>query len=170
VEKNAVWYNYSMGKKRRSRQFKNNSQVIDINEARAKRLEKRRAERAKEEEKMREAAKKKSRGNTAIRNQRQRRFLLIGLIVVCIIAAVTFSLGNVIKLKKEYREVQQQQEQLLQDKKKLETTLDNISDPENIEEQARNQLRMIKPGEVLYMFPDEITENEPEIEEQEDKE
>lgn len=96
--------------------------------------------------------------------------MLIGLIVVCIIAVIVLSLGNVIKLKKEYREVQQQQEQLLKDKKELETTLDNISDPENIEEQARNQLRMIKPGEVLYMFPDEITENDTKIEEQEDKE
>ena len=104
MEKSSLWYNYSMGKKRRSRQFKSNSQVIDINEARAKRLEKRRAERAKEEEKARQAAKKKSRGNTAIRNQKRRRFLLIGLIVVLIIGVIIFSLGNVIKLKKEQLE------------------------------------------------------------------
>ena len=160
MEKSSLWYNYSMGKKRRSRQFKSNSQVIDINEARAKRLEKRRAERAKEEEKARQAAKKKSRGNTAIRNQKRRRFLLIGLIVVLIIGVIIFSLGNVIKLKKEQHEVLKQQEQLLEEKKALEKTLENISDRESIEEQARNQLRMIKPGEVLYMFPEEITEKD----------
>ena len=28
----------------------------------------------------------------------------------------------------------------------------------NIEEQARNQLRLIKPGETLYLFPEEMTE------------
>lgn len=38
--------------------------------------------------------------------------------------------------------------------------MENISDSDNLEEQARNQLRLIKPGETLYMFSDEFTEQE----------
>ena len=38
--------------------------------------------------------------------------------------------------------------------------LENAETPENIEAQARQQLRLIKPGEVLYMFPSEITDRD----------
>lgn len=94
----------------------------------------------------------------AIRRQKNRRRLLTGLIVVCIIAVVSFSVINIISLKKEQHDVLAQQEQLEKEKKQLQKELDNINDPENLEEQARNQLRLIKPGETLYMFPDEITD------------
>ena len=40
VEKNLLWYNQCMGKRRRSTEFKNNSQVIDMEQARKQRLEK----------------------------------------------------------------------------------------------------------------------------------
>ena len=56
VEKNLLWYNQCMGKRRRSTEFKNNSQVIDMEQARKQRLEKRRAERAKEEAKGKQEA------------------------------------------------------------------------------------------------------------------
>lgn len=158
VEKNMLWYNQFMGKKRRSREFRNNSQVIDMDEARKKRLEKRREEKAREEENARQRARQNTKGKMAIRRQKNRRRLLTGLIVVCIIAVVGFSVINIISLKKEQHDVLAQQEQLEKEKKQLQKALDNINDPENLEEQARNQLRLIKPGETLYMFPDEITD------------
>lgn len=49
VEKNLLWYNQYMGKRRRSTEFKNNSQVIDMEQARKQRLEKRRAGKSEEE-------------------------------------------------------------------------------------------------------------------------
>lgn len=158
-----------MGKKRRSREFKNNSQVIDMDEARKKRLEKRRQERAREEEKARQHARQNTRGKMAIRRQRNRRRLLICLIVVGIIAIISFSLVNVISLKKEQHDVLKRQEQLKNEKVQLEKELKNINDPENLEEQAREQLRLIKPGETLYMFPDEITKQETSIDNEKDK-
>ena len=103
VEKNVLCYNQNMGKNRRSKEFKNNSQVIDMEEARARRQQKRRAEKEKKEE-------------------------------------------------KELRAKQQKAE--------LQKELENAETPENIEAQARQQLRLIKPGEVLYMFPSEITDRD----------
>lgn len=159
VEKNMLWYNTFMGKQRRSKEFKNNSQVIDMEEARRQRLEKRRAEKAKEEEKARYAASQKTRGKMAIRRSRNRRRLMIGIVVVCVIIAVGASVINVISLKKEQHDIMKQAEELKLEKQQLEKELANINDTENLEEQARNQLRLIKPGELLYMFPEEITES-----------
>ena len=166
MEKNLL-YNMAMGKqRRRSTEFKNNSQVIDIEEARKKRQRKRAAEREKEERKIRYEASQQTRGKRAIRKQRFRRMIMIVIIAVCIIGMIFLAVLNVISLKKEEYEVKKQTEALQQQKKELEQQLENISDPVNLEQQARDQLRLIKPGEVLYMFPEEITNKNSDEEEQ----
>ena len=149
-----------MGRKRRrrSREFKNNSQVIDIDQARKQRLEKRQAEKRREEEKIRYAASQNTRGKMAIRRARARRRLLVVIIAVCVIGVVALSVLNVISLKKEQRQMREQQEALLKEKAQLEKELSQINDPDNLEGQARDQLRLIKKGEYLYIFPEEITE------------
>lgn len=147
-----------MGRKRRSREFKNNSQVIDIEEARKQRLEKRRAEKKKEEERIKYEASQKTRGKMAIRRNRARRRVLMCLIVVFIIGAIAFSVLNVISLKEEQSQTRAQQEALKKEKAQLEKELSEINDKENIEDSARDQLRLIKKGEKLYIFPEEITE------------
>lgn len=82
---------------------------------------------------------------------------MIVIIVVAITGAIAFSVFNVISLKKEQREMREQQEGLTKEKAQLEKELSEINNPENLEEQARDQLRLIKKGEYLYIFPDEIT-------------
>ena len=159
-----------MRRKRRSREFKNNSQVIDIDKARKERLEKRQAEKAKEEEKIRYAASQNTRGKMAIRRSQRRRRLLIGIIVVCIIGVVAFSILNVVSLKKEQKNMREQQEALQKEKAQLEKELSEINDPENIENQAREQLRLIKKGEYLYVFPEDMNENEDSTEDKAEKE
>lgn len=170
MEKNLLCYNNSMGKKRRSKEFKNNSRVIDIEEARKKRLEKRQAEKAKEEEKAREYARRNTRGKMAIRRNRNRRRLVIGIVAVSIIGVIFFSVANVISLKKEQAEIRKQTEQLREEKEALKKQLDNINDADNLEEEARNQLRLIKPGEKLYMFPEEMLKQDEDKENTEDNE
>ena len=166
VEKNLL-YNMPMGKqRRRSTEFKNNSQVIDIEEARKKRQAKREAEREREIKKALYEASQKTRGKKAIRKRQLRRMAMIVIIAVCIIGVMVFSVFNVISLKKEEYEVKKQTEALQQQKKELEQQLENIDDPDNLEQQARDQLRLIKPGEVLYMFPEEITNKNSDGEEQ----
>lgn len=147
-----------MRRKRRSREFKNNSQVIDINQARKQRQEKRQAEKKREEERIRYAASQNTRGKMAIRRSRNRRRLLVVIIVVAIIGVVAFSVLNVIALKKEQKEMREQQEALKKEKAQLEKELSKINDPANLEQQARDQLKLIKKGEYLYIFPEEIVE------------
>mgnify|MGYP002343230697 FL=1 len=65
---------------------------------------------------------------------------------------------NIVSLKREQHDVMQHQQQLEKQKEELQKALEDTDDTENIEEQARNQLRLIKPGETLYLFPEEMTE------------
>lgn len=158
-----------MSKRRRSKEFKNNSQVIDMEEARKQRLAKRRSEREKEEAKAKHAAQQKTRGKMAIRRNRNRRRLMIGLIVVLIGGLILLSLLNIISLKKEQHDVKAQREAYEEEKERLAKELEKTNDLTNIEEQARDQLRLIKKGETIYIFPDEITkETEETTEEEED--
>lgn len=160
VEKNLLCYNQTMGKRRRSKEFKNNSQVIDMEQARAQRLEKRRAERQREEKKAQEAARRKTRGKMAIRRSRNRRRLMIGIVVMVIIGLISFSVINIISLKREQHDMEQQKQELEEEKEQLSKELENAGDLQNLEEQARDQLRLIKPGEKIYIFPEEITQTE----------
>lgn len=56
--------------------------------------------------------------------------------------------------------MREQQEALQKEKAQLEKELSEINNPENIEEQAREQLRLIKKGEYLYVFPEDMNEDE----------
>lgn len=148
-----------MGKNRRSKEYRNNSQVIDMEEARAQRLEKRRVEKEKKEEKLLKAQKRNTRGKRAIRRSKHRKLIIRGAVVVVILAFVFFLVMNIISLKKEQHDVREEKEALEREKAALEKEIEQVDEPENIEEEARDQLRLIKPGETLYLFPDDINEN-----------
>jgi cell division protein FtsB len=60
----------------------------------------------------------------------------------------------VISLKMEERELLQQQRELEARKAELEEELTQVDETDYIEQQAREQLHMIKPGEILYLLPD----------------
>lgn len=157
-----------MSRRRRSKEFKNNSQVIDIEEARQKRQARRKAEKEKEKKKAENTARRKTRGKMAIRRSRNRRRFLVGLIVVFIGVLIALSLINIISLKKEQHDVREQKEQLNSEKEQLTEELEDINDLSNLEEQAREQLKLIKKGEKIYIFPEEITKNDSQDETEEE--
>ncbi|MCI8648300.1 MAG: hypothetical protein HFE76_16245 [Firmicutes bacterium] len=139
-----------MAKKRRSSQFKDSSQVIDIDDARKKRLEKRRRSQKKlagvraAEQKVLRPGQKQS---------RRRRRIASTAIVAVIIAVVGLSVFNITSLKKEQQQIQQRQQELKDIKAEKEEKLKHINDPDYIEDQARTQLRLVMPGEKIYVFP-----------------
>ena len=144
-----------MSKNRRSTEFRNSSQVIDMEEARKERQKKRQAERAKEEEKARRA--QKNSRKTAIRKKRGKQRLVIAAVIVVVIAMVGLSVFNIISLKLEQKNEEAHQTELKEEKTQLQKQLENVKDKDNLEEQARSQLRLIKPGESLYIFDDYLT-------------
>jgi len=135
-------------KKRRSREFKNNSQVIDLNEARQLRKQKRE-----------EAAKKKSRVNRPklVITERQagkkaRRRLVYFAVFLIMVGVIAVSAFNIINLKITEAQTLKEQQALLAQKARLERVYSQVNSPEYIEQQARQQLKMIRPGEILYIL------------------
>lgn len=139
-----------MAKKRRSSQFKDSSQVIDIDDARRKRLEKRKRSQKKLAG-VRTAEQKLARPGA--KQSRRRRQILTTAIAAVIIAVVGLSVFNITSLKKEQRQIREKQQELKELKAEKEEKLKHINDPDYIEDQARTQLRLVMPGEKIYVFP-----------------
>lgn len=78
--------------------------------------------------------------------------LLISLILLAFLVTFGVSVKNIVDLKIEQAELRKENSQLLKEKIKLNNELKHINDDNYIEEQARNQLNMIKPGEILYLI------------------
>lgn len=141
-------------KTKRSKKFKNSSHIIDIEEARQIRRHKRE-----------ETAEKKNKGRkdkTLITERRaskkaRRRmvYLLIFLFIICVIG---YSAFNIVSLKLNEAKQQKEQGKLLEQRARLENEFSQIDSLEYIEQQARQQLKMIKPGEILYVLPDNSKE------------
>ena len=72
---------------------------------------------------------------------------IVTLLVVCAV-----SISNIIKLHNEQAELREENERLQEEKASLETELKNVNDLDYIEEQARKYLKMIKPGEVMFVL------------------
>ena len=70
------------------------------------------------------------------------------------------SILNIVSLKADYNEAKAQNEQLLQEKKELEQQIKSSGEKDFIEKEARDQLRMVNPGETVYIVPfaEKVTE------------
>ncbi len=89
------------------------------------------------------------------------RNIVVYLMMVLIVLSVAgFSVFRIIDLKMEEHQLLAQQEALIREKEKLKEQLANVNNPEFIEQEARKQLKLIMPGETLYILKDETDENE----------
>ena len=77
------------------------------------------------------------------------------MLVICI--ALILLLGGAVQLydmAQMYREIHEAEEkkiELLKEQEELETRKKELTDPEFIEKKARDELGMVKPGEVPYV-------------------
>jgi len=83
-------------------------------------------------------------------------YLIVAILVVCVAG---FSVFKIINLKMESNELHAQQQALIAEKEKLTEQLKNVNNPEYIEQEARKQLKMIMPGETLYILQDDKDDN-----------
>lgn len=150
-----------MKKKRRSSQYKDNSKVIDMDEARRKRREKHNRERSKAKSRSKAKAEMAQapviddnspagKRKQSLRKKLRKRKLIVILIVLIVAAIACVSVANIVKLMAEQHELQKKQEQLVEEKKQMEEEIKSQNDKERVEEQAREKLKMAKPGETVY--------------------
>ena len=79
--------------------------------------------------------------------------LIIFLIVFALLA--TMCGKDIVRLKAENIALKKQQAELEKQRDELKEELKNVDNQEYIREQARKQLRLLNPGEILFIFDDE---------------
>lgn len=77
--------------------------------------------------------------------------LLKVLAFIVIAVSIALQVADIIKLHNEKVHLEQQVEDLQQKKESLEAEKQKLSDPKNIEGVARDELGLVKPGEVPYV-------------------
>ena len=95
---------------------------------------------------------------TAQLRKRKTVTLLVFLVVFAILA--TMCGKDIVRLKAENIALKKQQVALEKQRDELKEELTNVDDPEYIKEQARKQLNLLNPGEILFLFDDEQGEEE----------
>lgn len=76
-------------------------------------------------------------------------------IVVILAVVVGMSVKNVLELSIEQHNLKKENASLKEKKAALEQEFENINDKNYIEQQARKQLNMVKPGEIVYIIDGE---------------
>ncbi len=79
--------------------------------------------------------------------------------VMILIAYFGISAIKIVNLNKEKAEVEAYNQELLQNKENLQLKLDNINSAEYIESQARRDLKLVKPNELLFIFSEKDSED-----------
>ena len=140
-----------MARKRRSKQFKRSSRVIDMDAARQQRLQKRQREQIEVPQEQTTSDERKMRRVRALRRKQGRKRLVVFAAAVILIVFLGVSVIDIIKLKAEEHEVLKQQEQLKAQQEQLKEDLKEADNEQNIEDQAREKLKLTKPGETVYI-------------------
>ncbi|MDD6815165.1 MAG: septum formation initiator family protein [Firmicutes bacterium] len=132
----------------RLREFEKNHRVLDITSAQKER-QKKKSSRKPQEEKKEDIANKKKRRVSWVR--------VIGLAVCAVfLLVVGISVKNIYDLKEREADLQKENQKLEQIKEELTVELENVNTDEYIEEKARRELKLIRPNELVFYFPDDF--------------
>src|SRR5215475_2445889 len=80
-----------------------------------------------------------------------RRAVIVALVACALALSVAVPLRNYLSQRGELAEVQQQQQRLREQVDELERRKAELSDPAQIEAEARRRLRYVRPGETPYI-------------------
>ena len=86
---------------------------------------------------------------------RRRRAIMLAVFLVVFALLATMCGKDIVRLKSENIALKKQQAELEKQRDALKEELKNVNDPQYIREQARKQLRLLNPGEILFTFEDE---------------
>ena len=70
------------------------------------------------------------------------------------LAVVLYYGYSVFQVESEQERAEAEKAALMAEKARLEEEVRHVTDPSYIEQQARAELRMIRPGEILYVLPE----------------
>ena len=103
--------------------------------------------------------------------QIKRKTVMLIVFIAVFVLLATMCGKDIVRLKAENIALKKQQAELEKQRDELKEELKNVNDPQYIREQARKQLRLLNPGEILFTFDDgEDTEETVETEDGEKSE
>lgn len=88
-------------------------------------------------------------------SQRRKKRRTFAVLLVVFVLMATMCGRDIIRLKAENAELKKQQVALEKQRDELKEELKNTGESEYIREQARKQLRLLNPGEILFTFEDD---------------
>ena len=109
---------------------------------------------------MRQRIEERRRAN-AVRRRRKKVLTLFAVIVAFVFLG-TMCGKDIVRLKAENRALKKQQIALEQQRDELQEELKNTNNQEYIREQAKKQLRLLNPGEILFTFDEEEAQEDAE--------
>lgn len=86
---------------------------------------------------------------------RKRKTITLLVFLVAFAVLATMCGKDIVRLKAENIALKKQQVALEKQRDELKEELTNVDDPEYIREQAKKQLNLLNPGEILFLFDDE---------------
>ena len=96
---------------------------------------------------------------------RRNAVLALGLIFIALLVHEVFGEHGYLAMRRQKKELdtlQQQIQQLQQENQELEKQVKALqSDPKAIEKVAREQMRMARPGELIYTLPEKEPKDQP---------
>ncbi|MBQ6455555.1 MAG: septum formation initiator family protein [Mogibacterium sp.] len=99
-------------------------------------------------EKIQKRRKRSRRGN------KRRKFLMVSGTILLFAVLLTMCGREIVRLKAENLSLRRQHAQLEEERDRLQKELENVGNKEYIKDQARKQLRLLDPGELVFIFDD----------------
>ena len=113
-----------------------------------------------EDEELKKRIEERRRLNS-VRRRRKKVFTLFAFIIAFVFLA-TMCGKDIVRLKAENHALKKQQVALEHQRDALQEELRNANNQEYIKEQAKKQLRLLNPGEILFTFDEEQPEEDAE--------
>lgn len=150
-------------RKKRSRKYSEKVQVIDFEEARAARKKKRKEEKAKRERAKERREEARRRVYEGVRykagNKGNKKLLIFFVVLIIILVATGVNYGYKIRMQnEEQKRLIEEQQDLKRKKKEALQIKGKVKGMDYVEVIARKRLHLIKPGEILYILPEEEKE------------
>ncbi len=142
-----------MARKRRSVEFERKTETICLEEARRARQEKRLQEKSSSKSLKKEKVQPITKPNKKmVLNKKKLIRTLVFFVLIVLFAVYCY---NLISVKLEERALLEENERLLEEKNSIEKEIENVNTPEYMEEKAREKLKMVMPGEIVFLIPEE---------------
>ena len=90
---------------------------------------------------------------------RRRKMLMLITFIITFTLLATMCGKDIVRLKAENRALRRQQVALEQQRDELQEELKKTNNQEYIREQAKKQLKLLNPGEILFTFEEEEAED-----------